>query len=84
MNIPVTFLYFYMYKYTYVFEKVVKSLSRVRLFPTPRTVVCQAPLSNGILQAGILEWVAIFFSRRSFRPKDQTWVSHTAGRLFTL
>ena len=54
MNIPVTFLYFHMYKYMYIFEKIVKSLSRVRLFPTP-TVVCQAPLSTGIIQAGILE-----------------------------
>ena len=84
MNIPVTFLYFYMYKYMYIFEKIVKSLSRVRLFPTPWTVVCQAPLSTGIIQAGILEWVAIFFSRRSSQPRDQTRVSHLAGRLFTL
>ena len=70
MNIPVTFLYFYMYKYTYIFEKIVKSLSCVRLFPTPWSVVCQAPLSIGILQAGILELVAIFFSRGSSQPRD--------------
>ena len=81
MNIPVTFLYFHMYKYVYIFEKIVKSLSRVRLFPTPWTVVCQAPLSTGIIQAGILEWVAIFFFRRSSQPRDQTQVSHIAGRL---
>ena len=31
-------------------------LSHVRLFVTPRTL--QAPLSMGILQARILEWVA--------------------------
>ena len=41
----------------------VQSLSRVRLFETPWTVACQAPLSMGILQARILEWVAIPFSR---------------------
>ena len=35
-------------------------LSRVRLFLTPQTVARQAPLSMGILQARILEWVAIF------------------------
>ena len=29
---------------------------------TPWTVACQAPLSMGILQARILEWVAISFS----------------------
>ena len=38
----------------------------------------------GILQARILEWVAISFSRRSSRPRDQTWVSRIAGRLFIL
>ena len=37
-----------------------------------------------VFQARILEWVAIFFSRGSSRPRDQTQVSHTAGRLFTL
>ena len=30
---------------------------------TPWTVACQAPQSIGILQAGILQWVAIPFSR---------------------
>ena len=35
---------------------------------------------SGILQARILEWVAISFSRVSFQPRDQTRVSHTAGR----
>ena len=45
-----------------------KSLSHVLLFVTPWTVACQAPLSMGILQAGILEWVAVPFSRGSFQP----------------
>ena len=36
----------------------VRSLSRVRLFATLWTVAYQAPPS--ILQAGVLEWVAIF------------------------
>ena len=39
---------------------------------------------HGILQARILEWVAIPFSRGSSRPRDQTWVSWTAGRFFTV
>ena len=43
----------------------VKSLSRVRLFATPWTVAYQAPPSMRILQATILEWVAISYSRRS-------------------
>ena len=33
---------------------------------------------HGILQAGILAWVAILFSRGSSRPRDWTWVSHIA------
>ena len=33
------------------------------------------PSIHGILQARILEWVAIPFCRGSSQPKDQTWVS---------
>ena len=35
---------------------------------------------HGILQARILEWEAIPFSRVSSRPKDQIWVSRIARR----
>ena len=42
-----------------------------------------ASFAHGILQARILEWVAITFSRRSSQPKDWTQVSHIAGRFFT-
>ena len=51
---------------------------------TPWTAVCQAPLSMGILQARILEWVAMPSSRGSFQPRDQTQVSRTAGGTFTI
>ena len=61
----------------------VKSLSRLRLFVTPWTVAHQAPQSMEILQARILEWVAISSSRESSRPRDWTRVSHIAGRHFT-
>ena len=37
----------------------------------------------GILQARMLEWVAIPFSRGSSQLRDQTQVSHIAGRFFT-
>ena len=49
-------------------------------------VDCSPPSSSvhGILQARILEWVAISFSRASSRPRDQTQVSHIAGRCFNL
>ena len=39
---------------------------------------------HGILQARIQEWVAILFSRGSFQPRHQTWVSCIAGRFFTI
>ena len=38
---------------------------------------------HGILQARILEWVAVPFSRGSTPLRDQTQVSHIAGRFFT-
>ena len=38
----------------------------------------------GILQARIVEWVAIPFSRESSWPRDQTQVSCIAGRFFTI
>ena len=46
---------------------------------------CSLPGSSvhGILQARILEWVAIPFSRESSKPRDQTQVSCTAGSFFT-
>ena len=37
----------------------------------------------GILQARILERVAILFSRGSSRPRDQTQASYIAGGFFT-
>ena len=43
----------------------------------------QAPL-HGILQARILEWVDILFSRVSSPPRDQTQVSCFAGEFFTV
>ena len=59
------------------------TLSRVGFFETLWTVAHQAPL-HGILQARILERVAIPFSRGSSWPRDQTQVSYIAGRFFTI
>ena len=38
---------------------------------------------HGIIQARILELVAISFSKESSPPRDRIWVSYTADRLFT-
>ena len=50
----------------------------------PRDCNLSGSLVHGILQARILEWVAIRFSKGSSRPRDQAWVSCTAGRFFTV
>ena len=39
---------------------------------------------HGILQARVLEWVTILFSRGLYQPKNWTRVSCTAGRFFTI
>ena len=46
---------------------------------------CNPPVFSvhGFLQARILEWVAISYSRGSSWPRDQTQVSCIAGRLLT-
>ena len=48
------------------------------------TVAHQAPLSMGMLQAGILEWVATPSFRGSSQPRDWIQVSHIAGGFFTI
>ena len=60
------------------------SLSRAQLFVTPSTTARQAPVSVGILQARIREWVAMPSSRGSFQPRDRTQVSRIAGGFFTV
>ena len=49
-------------------------------------VDCSPPGSSvmGILQARILEWVAMLFSGGSSQPRDQTQVSCIVGRFFTI
>ena len=47
----------------------VKSLSRVQLFATPWRSLLGFSI-HGILQARILEWVTISFSRGSSRLRD--------------
>ena len=39
---------------------------------------------HGILQAKILQWVAIPFFRGSAQPRDWTWVYRIADRFFTI
>ena len=50
---------------------VLSHFSHVQLFATIRTVALQAPLSMGIFQASILEWVAMPSFKGSPGPRDQ-------------
>ena len=52
-----------------------KLLSHVQLFVTP--------VDYTVLQARILKWVALPFSRGSSQPRERTQVSHIAGGFFT-
>ena len=64
---------------------IVCVLSRVQLFETPWTVAHHSSL-RGILEAIILEWVAISSSRRSSRLRDLNHISYVScigGRFFT-
>ena len=54
------------------------------LFATLWTIAHQVPLSMRILQARILKWVIMSSFRGSSQPRDQTLVSHIAGRFFTI
>ena len=53
----------------------IESESHVWLFAIPWT--------HGVVQARILEWAAVPFSRGSSQPRDRTQVSHNAGGFFT-
>ena len=70
-----------------VFLQSTESESEVQSCPTLcDPMECSPPGSSlhGILQARVLEWVAISFSRGSSRPKDRTQVSRIPGRHFNL
>ena len=58
----------------------------VKVKVTPLRLTLLDPIDctiHGILQARILEWVIVPFSRRSFLPGDQTQLSHIASGFFT-
>ena len=57
---------------------VLSRFSRVQLFATLWAVAHQSPLSMGILQVWILEWVAMPFSRGSSWPKDWSPISRVS------
>ena len=53
-------------------------------FCNPMDCIFPESSVDRILQARILEWVAIFFSRGSSPPRNRIRVSHIAGRFFSI
>ena len=71
----------------YLKSQIVKKSELAQSCPTLCDPMdCSSPGSSvyGILQARILQWLAIPFSRGSSKPRDQTWVSCIPGRVFTI
>ena len=62
------------------------SVSLSVVFNFCHLVDCHLPVSSvhGIVQARILEWAAIPFSKRSSQPRDRILVICVAGRFFTI
>ena len=61
--------------------KVLVTQSNLTLW-NPTDYSPPGPSVHAIVQARILEWVAIPFSRGSSQPRDWTWLSYIAGGLF--
>ena len=62
--------------YTKWYARMLSHFSCIQLFAIPWTIAHQASLSVGILQARILEWVALPSSRGSSWPSNWTCVSY--------
>ena len=57
--------------------------SHVQPFATPWTVAFQAPLSLGILQVRVLEWVAMPFSREMQLSQSQMTLKQRLSMLLS-
>ena len=68
------------------FEKLHYTWTILKMKVTQSCLTLSNPMDytdHGILQARILEWVAVAFSRGSSQPRDRTQVSCIAGGFFT-
>ena len=78
-------LYYFLQLCVNLYEEV--KVLVAQLCPTLCDPVVCSPLSSsvhGILQARILEWVAISFYRASFWPREWTQITCTSGKFFTV
>ena len=68
-----------------IFESLYYGVTQLlsRVWPCDLMDCCPPASSvHGILQARILEWVAILFSRGSSQPRDQIWIFWIVSRYF--
>ena len=87
INLPFTFYSNYVLVLKSYLCPYVYLVFLTRSCPTlcePKDCSPQGSSVHGILQARILEWVVIPFSRGSSEPWDPIWVSWIAGRFFTI
>ena len=80
-------LSFWAFLYLFMLCLVIVVVVSVQSYVTVCNPMDCCPLDScvhGILQARILEWVAIPFSRESSQPRYRTWVSCIVGRFFTV
>ena len=67
--------------YTYVYTSVCVQLLSCVWLCDPMNLSLSGSSLHGILQAGIMEWAAISFSRGSSWPRDWTCLSYTGRRI---
>ena len=83
---PILDLRYSLFYFSFISSKVVKVQVLVaQSCPTlcdPKDWSLPDSSVHRVLQARILGWVAISFSRGSFQPRVWTWVSRIAGRFF--
>ena len=75
----------YLWNISIIFKMKGKKVLVAQSYLTLQSYGLEPPGSSvhGSLQSGILEWVAISFSRGSSWAKDQIWVSCVTNRLLT-
>ena len=80
------FLYYRQILYHLSYQGSPIFINQFRLVTQSRLTLCD-PMDYTvyeILQASVLEWVAVPFSRRSSQPRDRTQVSYIVGGFFTI
>ena len=81
-----TYIYIYTHTHIHIYIHTCVHACCLSMVSLYDPMDCSPPSSSihGILQARVLEWIAIPFSRGSSQPRDRTQVSCIAGGFFTI